>query len=171
MFPVTSSNLVNKMCAWLHISIAKIAYMLKTGWDLWPETLCCSICTWQMFPSNKIQRIYKGLKITAWMCSWGNLWTIRYKKTEKTQMLLMKKLEQKQDIGSKSRDCPFPLHSTPPKGWANPSGPTPRHNPTLTPHKESDLLPASGSKHVFLLSPSTAVWVPIRPCLNFLSGF
>ena len=47
-------------------------------------------------------------------------------------------------LGAKAGYCPLPLHSTPPKGWANPSGPTPGHNPTLIPRKESDLLPASG---------------------------
>ena len=41
----------------------------------------------QEFPpssSNKIQRNYKGLKITVCICSWGKLWTIKYNKAKKT---------------------------------------------------------------------------------------
>ena len=37
--------------------------------------LCCSACTWiNISSSNKIQRNYMGLKITACMCNWGKLW-------------------------------------------------------------------------------------------------
>ena len=73
------------------------------NWDrLGPGTLCRSACTWtNISSSNEIQRNYKGLKITVCMQSWGKLWTIRYKKTEKTQLPLLKSrkaayLEQKQ---------------------------------------------------------------------------
>ena len=46
---------------------------------LGPGTLCCSACTWTNISlGNKIQRNYKGLKITAYMCSWSEFWT-RYK--------------------------------------------------------------------------------------------
>ena len=56
----------------------------ETGWNLGPGTLCCSACIWtNIFSSNKIQRNYKGLKITVCMHSWGKLWTARYKKTKK----------------------------------------------------------------------------------------
>ena len=39
------------------------------------------------------------------MCSWGKLWTTRYKKTKKkkTQLPLLKSQEQKQSVGTKSR--------------------------------------------------------------------
>ena len=37
---------------------------------------------WTNILSNKIQRNYKGLKITVLICSWGKLQT-RYKKTVK----------------------------------------------------------------------------------------
>ena len=35
----------------------------ETGWDLEPGTFYCSACTWT---SHRIQRNYKGRKITAW---------------------------------------------------------------------------------------------------------
>ena len=46
-------------------------------WDrLGPETLCCSACSWTNVSwSNKIQRNYKGLTITACMHSWAKLRT------------------------------------------------------------------------------------------------
>ena len=43
-------------------------------------------------------------------------------------------------LGGKAGHCTCPLHSAPPKGWADcpshPSGLTHRHTPTLTPYKE-----------------------------------
>ena len=46
---------------------------LETGWDLGLGILCFSACTWTKIScSNKIQRNYKGLKITVCMLSWGN---------------------------------------------------------------------------------------------------
>ena len=46
-------------------------------WDrLGPETFCCSACSWTSVScSNKIQRNYKGLTITACMHSWTELRT------------------------------------------------------------------------------------------------
>ena len=57
---------------------------LPSLWDrLGTGTLCCSACTWtNVSSSNKIQRNYKGLKITVCMCSWGKFWT-SYKETKK----------------------------------------------------------------------------------------
>ena len=44
----------------------------ETGWDLGPETLCCRACTWtNVSSSKKIQRNYKGLKITVCMHTFG----------------------------------------------------------------------------------------------------
>ena len=53
-------------------------------WDgLGPGTLCCGACIWtNTSSSNWMQGTYKGLKITACTCSWGTLWTPRYKKTK-----------------------------------------------------------------------------------------
>ena len=47
------------------------------------------------------------------MHSWGKLWTIRYKETQKTQLLLLKSWEPKQGVGSKSKTlCMPPAHNT-----------------------------------------------------------
>ena len=106
---------------------------------LGPGTLCCSACTWTNISlSNKIQRNYKGLIITACMCSWGKFWTTRYKKTKNPTAT-------SGDLGAKAGYCACPLHSTPPKGWVNhlshPSSPTPGHASTLTPYKEPAHIP------------------------------
>ena len=46
----------------------------ETGWDLGPGTLCCSACPWtNISSSNRIQRNYKRLKITACLHCWGKL--------------------------------------------------------------------------------------------------
>ena len=56
---------------------------LETGWDLGLGILCFSACTWTKIScSNKIQRNYKGLKITACMCNWNKVWIVRYKETK-----------------------------------------------------------------------------------------
>ena len=55
---------------------------------------------------------------------------------------------------AKAGYCACPLHTPPPKGWANhlsqPSGETSGHTPTLSPYKEQ-ACPPSGSKHVNML--------------------
>ena len=61
-----------------------------------PGILYCNVCIWTNVSwSNKIQRNYKGLKITVCMSSWNKLRT-RYKKTRGTQLPLLKSPEQKQ---------------------------------------------------------------------------
>ena len=77
----------------------------ETSWDLGPGTLCCSARTWTNISlSSKMQRNYKGLKVTTYMQSWGKLWTTRYERPKKkTQLLLLKNSEQKHSDGSKSR--------------------------------------------------------------------
>ena len=69
----------------------------ETGWDLGPFAAvlqCLHLDKRLLEQQNK--RNYKGVKITACMLSWGNLWTRRYKKTKKTQLPLLKSWEQKQ---------------------------------------------------------------------------
>ena len=44
-----------------------------------------------------------GLKITACMCSWGKFWTQKETKDQKTQLPLLKSLEQKQ--GTEHAPC------------------------------------------------------------------
>ena len=62
-------------------------------WDrLGPGTLC-----WDLGPfssSNKVQRNYKGLKITACMHIWGKFCTKKIQRDQKTQLPLLKSLEQ-----------------------------------------------------------------------------
>ena len=80
----------------LGVVFGSLSSGFETGWDLGLGTLYCSACTWtNVFSSNRIQRNNKGLKITAHMCNWGILWTIRYKMA-KTQLPLLSNREQKQ---------------------------------------------------------------------------
>ena len=138
-------------------------------WDLGSGIIYCSACIWtNLFSSNKIQRHYKGLKITVCMSSWGKLWT-RYKKTEN-----LTTTSQKPE--TKPGYCTCPLHITPPKGWANhlscPSGLPLDSSPILIIYKETSL-PLSweiskGNCYLFLL-PATATGTPVKLFLIFLS--
>ena len=170
--PVRAESLHNHRLCSLSVHL-----LIWTGtWDSLLQ--CCSACTWtHLSSSNKIQRNQMGLKITACICSQGKFWT-KDTKTKKIQLPLLKSPEQKQGVGSKSRYCACPQHTTPAKGWANhlshPSSWTPGHTVTLTPYKEQGYprLRERASKEaccLFLL-PSAAAEAPIKPCLNFLSG-
>ena len=76
----------------------------ETRWDLGLENFCCSEDSWtNISSSNKIRRHSKGLKITSCMCNWGKLWATRYKKTEKTQLPLLKSWEQ--NLGTARASC------------------------------------------------------------------
>ena len=117
-----------------------------------------------------------GLKIPGCMLSWDKLWTKRYKKTKKAQLPLLKRREQKQGVGSKSRALRMPPAHTPPEGRADhlghPSGPTPGSAPTLSPSKEPALphLREPASKGTcFVLAPPAAAGAPVKHCLNFWS--
>ena len=87
-----------------------------------------------------------GLKITACIPSWGKFWTKDTKRPENPTATFE---EPGAKAGTKAGYCACPLHTTPPKGWANhlshPSGLTPGHTPTLTPRKEP-ARPPSGSE-------------------------
>ena len=96
------------------------------------------------------------------MHSWGKFWT----KDQKHSTATSESQEQKQGT------CP--LHTPPPKGWANhlrhPSGPTPGHTPSLTPYKEP-AHPSSGSKQGKLLlvfAPSCGGRSPSKALPEFL---
>ena len=104
--------------------------IIETGWHLGPGTLCCSAYTWTNISlRNRIQRNYKELKITAYMRSWGRLWTTRYEKTKNPTAT-------SEESGAKAGYCSWPLHTAPPRGWADhishPCGPTHASGPTLT---------------------------------------
>ena len=112
--------------------------------------------------SNKIQRNYKGLKISVCTCSWGKFWTTRYKKTKNLNCHFW-------GAGSKSRVPHMP--PTPSKCWANHLSQCHR----LTPSKEPALPSLSsqgasrGTCYVFSLPPA-AVGTLVKPCLNSSSG-
>lgn len=76
--------------------------------------------------SNRIQRNYEGLKITAYMHSWDKLWARWYKKP-------------KNPTATSEEKRAFPLHTPTSKRWADDlshlSGLIPGPAPTLTPHK------------------------------------
>ena len=146
-------------------------------WDgLGPGTPYCSGCIWmRYFWSNKIQRNYKGLKITARICSWSKLWTKRQKtnKQKPNNCHFWRARSKCRVSGVKAGMCP--LHATPPKGWANrlshPSDPT--HGHTLpSPHMKNHLTPGGASKGTcyLLLLPRCCSRAPVKLCLNFLSG-
>ena len=80
-------------------------------WDrLGPGTLCCSTCTWTNTSlSNRMQRNYKGLKITACMCCWGKLPTIRFKKSKNPTAT-------SEEQEAKTEYCACFLHTVSPKG-------------------------------------------------------
>ena len=81
-----------------------------------------------------------GLKITEYMCSWGKFWTKDTKRPKNPTATFEVPGAKAGGWGAKAGYCPCPLHTTPPKGWANylshPSGSTPGHTLTLTPYKE-----------------------------------
>ena len=115
---------------------------VSLNWDsLDPLLQCCNFCTWtNVSLSNKMQRNYMGLKITACLCSWGKFWAKRYKKDQKNKPFTSEELGAK--IGCQEQNQ---VLSTPPapyttKGWANhwshPCSPTRGHTLTFTPYKE-----------------------------------
>lgn len=89
-------------------------------------------------------------------------------KIQKAQLLLLRGLEQKQDVESRSRVLgTFPAFSTM-KGWADhlshSSSLTPGCSPTLTPSKE----PTCSPQGFLFLFPTAVAGAQIKLCLNFL---
>ena len=117
---------------------------------MWDAFLQCSHLD---SSSNRIQRNYKGLKITACMCSWGKLWT-RYKKA-KTQ------LPPLEEPGAKAGYCACALLTVP---LSHPSGWLTDLPPTLIPFKEP-ARPCWASKQGNLL----LVFTPSRYSLAWIS--
>ena len=96
-------------------------------------TLCCSSCTWtDLSSSNKIQRNYKGLKITECMCSWDKVRTKDTKGPREPNCHFWR-------VRGKSRAwCMPPALSTPKGKGGPPKTPLQRYpwiQPTLTLHK------------------------------------
>ena len=64
------------------LPLTLLAVRQTRTWD--PLQRCCHACIWTSLSlSNKVQRNYMGLKITACICSWDKFWTKGYKKTNK----------------------------------------------------------------------------------------
>ena len=128
----------------------------------------CSACTWtRLSSSNKRQRNYMRLKITGCMHSWGKFWTKDTKRPKNPSATF-------EGPRAKAGYFACPLHTTPPKWWANhpshPSVPTPGHTPTLTPYKER-ARPRAGSKQgnlLFVLTPCCCSGVPSKALPEFL---
>ena len=116
-----------------------------------------------------MQENYKGLKVAVCMCGWGKLGT-RYKKTKNPTDTAGK-------LAAKARATHAPLHIAPPRGWADhllkPFGLTPGCAPSSPHIRNHPLIPHIGSEQesTFFFAPSSAAGVPVKPCLNFLSGF
>ena len=103
-----------------------------------PVLQCCRACTrTHLSSSNKIQRNRKGLQGTVCMHIWGKFWT-KDTKRPKTQLSVLKSLEQNQGVGNKSRALSMSPAPSIPEGWANHlsllPGPTPGPTPTY-PHR------------------------------------
>ena len=154
--------------------------MRKSLWDrLGPGTFHCSAAMFAPGHTSPRATKYKEtvLKNTAKnSCVHEQLGQIpekRSRKTKKTQLPLLKSLEQK------TGHWACPLHTPPPKGWTNhlshPSGLTPGHTPTLTPYEKQVCHPlrewtSKGTCCVFCRSrgrnkalPEFLVW----PLVNF----
>ena len=154
---------------------------ISWDWDrLGPGTLCYSACTWiDVSSRNSIQRNCKGLKITVCMRSWGQIMDNKIQNNQKnpSNCHFWGAGSKNRVPGAKAGYCTCPLHSTPPKGWANHLShtfhPTPGHTPTLTPYKEPAHPPhwgaSKGTSYSFLLPP-VASGAPIKSGLNFLTG-
>ena len=94
-------------------------------------TLFGSASTWtNTCSSNKIQRNYKGLKITVCMWSWGKFYTKKTHndKKKRNPTATSEELEQKQPLGAKAKCRACPLHST----W-------PPASPLSSPHRRNQL--------------------------------
>ena len=68
------------------------------------------------------------------MCSWGKLWTTKYRKTKKDQLLLLKSREQKQGVGRKNSILRMPPAHSPTKRVGKPPKPLLQPNPWTQPY-------------------------------------
>ena len=136
-----------------------------------PGVLHGSACTWtKVSSSNKIQRHYKALKIIACMCSWGKLWKTRYKKTKNPTAT-------SEVLWAKARSCHDLCTQHHPEGGQTTQATLPARPlalPLPSPHLMDQLaLPRGTSADTcYLFSvPKAVAWVPVKPSLDFSSGF
>ena len=113
---------------------------MRQAWDLGPFAASDAMLVPRQISSNKMQRNYMGLKITACMCSWDKFQAKDTNKPKKPIATFEEPGAKNQVLGAKAGYCSCPLKLTPPEGWAkhlsHPSGPTPGHTPTLIPYKK-----------------------------------
>ena len=89
-------------------------------------TLCCNACSWTDVSLN-----------TKSNCVPVQMGHILPKNPESTSAISEEPGARTKGREQKAGYCTRPLHTMPPKGWANhPSGLTPGHTPTLTPYEE-----------------------------------
>ena len=141
---------------------ANLMLLSETVWDLGPGTLCCSACTWtNVSSSNKIQRNYKGLKITVCMHSWDKLWKTRYKKTKNPTAT-------SEVWGAKAGYCACILHTAPPRGWAEHLSHPPSRPLDLTPFKGPAHHPLRSEQGHLLLVFTPSCTSPSKALPEFL---
>ena len=170
------------MEGWVRLTPATGCYIVQnplinseTSWDLGPGTLCCSARTWTNISlSSKMQRNYKGLKVTTYMQSWGKLWTTRYERPKKKPNCYFWRIQSKSTVmGAKAGYCTWPVNTTLPKQWVDhlnhPSGLTPTLIPWKAPARPHLGEWASKGSCYLLSFPSAASGAPVKPCLS-LSG-
>ena len=101
-----------------------------------------------LLEQQNTKKLY-GTKINYVHVQLGQILDKRFKETKKPSCQFWRVWSKSRRSGAKAGYCACPLHTMPPKGWANhlshPSGMTPGHTPTLTPYKEQ-ARPHSGSK-------------------------
>ena len=147
------------------------------NWDTLLQ--CCNACTWtNLSASNKIQRNYMGLKLTACTHRWGKLWTKSPKNPTATSEEPGAKTgcrEQKQVLS-----MPLALNTTIGVGKTPkpPLWPDPPDTPLPSPRLRNQLAPPSGSQQGKLLpvlaprccskGPNKALpEFPVWPLVNF----
>lgn len=114
------------------------------------------------FPEKQnTKKLNYGTTMNHVHSQWGQILDKSCKKIKKTQLQLLKSLEQKKGVVSKSRVLGCPLHTPPPKP---PLWPTSGHAPTLTPYKERVPPQALGSQRT--RGPVDSSHPPPNPCCN-----
>ena len=163
--------------------ICKLLWVVLRQAGTWDPLPKCSNAyyTWTNISSNEIQRNYKGLKTTGYMCSWGKLWTKRYTKAKKPNCHFWRALSKNKVFLAKRGYCTSPLHTAPPTGSAkhltspaqplDTSLPSPhirKHLPYLQGAREGAREPVVFTPSCSYRSPNkVSCEFPVWPLVNF----